>query len=76
MSTLTQVQTCVERESGGGAPGAGDPAEGLRLSLTREVWDDSVLRVDLASLDGEHLLERFLRRRRKPALGFCGRGLA
>jgi hypothetical protein len=42
---------------------------GSSRALTREVWDDSVLCVDLAGLNGEHLLQHFLDRRRKPGLG-------
>lgn len=37
-------------------PGQGTPLRGSNRALTREVWDDSVLCVDLAGLNGEHLL--------------------
>lgn len=55
--TQSQVQKGVLESRGGPPPGAGDPAEGLRLyALTWEVRDDSVFCVDLTGLNGEHLL--------------------
>lgn len=57
-----------------GALGRGTLLRGSVL-LTREVWDDPVLPVDLASLDGEHLLQHFLDRGRNPELGLRGRVL-